>query len=545
MTRPIAILFFLVLALTLLSKPHLATNAPMIADEFTEIHMGASVARGELPYGPTWHCPKTPGLSFLLALPSLLSNDGQTVVLYSRLLMIPIALLLVAALWYTALALKGREAAFLAVILLCTCTTFIDRSFRLRTDLVSTTCWAWSLYFFLGQGKRWSFFQGGIFLGVAFLFTQKAVYFLVAAFFICLFQEGLEKKRALGEYVVGILVILLGYVLFFSLLGLGWECIAVNFKAVRTGLSGFYRTWTYGIREFWRSPFFWLFGLLGLLWEGREKRNVPLLAATVVLLLLTIKQSSKWPYYYLKLLPCTALLGSLFLSDSMNSLKKRYPKWGVTGAVLLLFVLLCLPALWRFSVYLGDQAMFDKQLATIAWVESVTKSDDVFFDGVGLVPTRPRSYRELFLRDLILYRQGKYPDLIEVLRQKECKVHIANYRTNNLPEREKSWLKKHFIRDWGNVYVAGTQVDFRQAGSAIVDLHCRGTFMLSFGNDQAKLTIDGAPRKSGEFVTLLPGKHDVKVDRSGRFILRYRASCNGDLPFQNQPVERLFATYEM
>ena len=545
MTRPIAIFFFLTLFFTLLSKPYLATSASFIADEFTEIHFGARLAKGEAPFGPTWSTSKTPGLAYLLALPSVLFRDGQSIVLLSRLLMVPIALLCIAALWYTALAINGKDGAFMAVILLCTCTTFIDRSFRLRTDLVSTTCWAWSLYFFLARPKVGSFFFAGFLLTVGFLFTQKAVFFLIAGFFICLVQTEQSKKRAIGEYVGAILFTWLCYFMFFALQGLGWQCITNNFKAAKTGISGFYRSWGYGVTEFWRSPFFWLFGLFGLYQEGKERRNLPLLAASFVLIVLTIIQNSKWPYYYLKLLPTWALLGSLFLSKLLAQLSKSNETLKAALFTIFLFLLLLLPALYRFSFYWPAHPLLDRQLATIAWVEAVTDDDDVVFDGVGTIPTRPRAYRELFLRDLVLYRQGKYPAIIELLREKECKIHIANYRTHNLPPKEKAWLKKHFVHDWGNVFVAGAIVDFAKEKEAWVDLHSSGTFLLSFSEPQSTVLIGEKSFKSGSIVTLAAGKVKLEVNEPCQLLIKYRASNKESPSFQEQPLAPIFATYEM
>ncbi len=546
-TSALSLLAMLVILLTLLSKPYLATNVPLISDEFTEIHLGARISRGELPYSAAWTYEKTPGLSFYLALPPILFSDGPSIVLLARLSMLPIALLLLIAVWKTALELRGRDAAFFALIFLCCCTTFIDRSFRMRTDLVSTTFWAWALYFLLAKGKKWSFLKASILLACGFLFTQKAVYFAFAGFLLCFLKSECSKKRALAEFATGMTITFALYLLFFTLCGLGWQCIAINFRAAKVGVSQFYSNYKYSMTEFLRSPAFWLAALLGLFSEWKRKaRSLGLIIVSVLLFALTLNHGSKWPYYYLKLLPTCALLASFLFADLLVLLKSKLgPQKGEYIALLAVVLLFICPALWRFKTYWHGQALMDYQLATITWVEETTEPDDAFFDGVGTVPTRPRSYRDLFVRDLIAYGQGLLPDLIEILKRNECKVHILNYRSNNLPQKEKNWLNEHFVHDWGNIFVAGAEIVLRDKSVAEkFELHCSGNFLLEHSVRNASIIVDGQNYQSGKNLKLDKGIHVAKSDRKGRIKLRYRALGKKAPQYRPRAITRIYARYE-
>lgn len=555
-----------------------ATNTGLIADEFFELHLGARVARGEVPFSATWDYMKTPLFSYLLAGVVRLGGDGGDTVLTARMVMLPFTVLTLLAVAAGARRRFGSGGAVvLAVLAAACCTTFLDRGGRLRTDAVATSLFAVALASLMASGAggaRPAGWRGllrptggapfrltgpggllrdpvvgaGLAVGAAFLVTQKSVYFVLASLAVCLLPApGRRRLRDAGLFLGASGLVVGVYVAAFALAGLGPSCVLTTFWGGREGLAEVYRTASWGVTEVGRSPGFWLLALVGL---GRSlaelRRPVPdarlagaAAVAQVVLLLATWFHPNKWPYFYLIHVPTAAHLAAAAVAGSAAAF--------VGGAsrprlVVLVTVLgLVTPALLRVALTVEAPSTLPLQLATVGRVEALTLPDDAVFDGVGMVPTRPRAYHDLLIRTLAAYRAGGMPDIVASLVARSCKVFILNYRTNNLPPQERTWIARHFVHDWGNVFVAGAAAEVGPGRSGVLDLHAGGVYEVLW-DGPGHVLVDG--RAAAGRVRLDAGRHRAAADARGRVLLRYRPWVEAPPDLPPRLPGRLLARYD-
>jgi len=124
-----------------LLKGALAPTVVFHADEFYEVFQARRIVSGELPYGPGWVFAKTPLFWCYLALAFWRAVSAVDIMLAARFLMLPFSLLMLYCLWWIGRRWFDDATAMAAVFSLSCCTTFIDRSIKLRTDMISTSIW--------------------------------------------------------------------------------------------------------------------------------------------------------------------------------------------------------------------------------------------------------------------------------------------------------------------------------------------------------------------------------------------------------------------
>jgi len=287
----------------------LVTVLPFNLDECCEVAQAGRVARGEVPYSSEWVNPKTPLLHLYLAPLFGLSSAGGDVVLYARLAMVPWALVMVVAVALCARRLWGPRAAALAALSLCSCSTFIDRSLRVRTDMVAAALWALALVWLIVPGEGRSAQEGrrrivevagaGLVLGAAFLVTQKAAYFVLAGGLVLLLTR---SSRDLVVFAGAAGAVTLGVLGGLSLYGgLGFRPFqSVFLHAATVGMRGFYRTSHWAVMALEESPFFWggaVVGLAAMVVHARygdDRRAMGLPVAAVVVTGLVLAHPEQW-----------------------------------------------------------------------------------------------------------------------------------------------------------------------------------------------------------------------------------------------------------
>jgi hypothetical protein len=125
--------------------------------------------------------------------------------------------------------------------------------------------------------------------------------------------------------------------------------------------------------------------------------------------LVVFSHAEQWPYLYLELVPTMGIFAGWALYRSLEFLAT---KTRLSLLWLLPFLLIVLPVISRTSEHLEQQSLQSYQLATMEWVEAITKPEDSVFDAAGLVVSRPRSYRDFILPCQIAYRKGLLPDIV-------------------------------------------------------------------------------------------------------------------------------------
>ena len=542
---------------------------PFIMDELVDIQIGHEVGKGFKIYSELeWE--RTPLMTFLIsAITKSSKSSFNTSILARKLMWLGTAIIFFLT-YLIARQVHGSYYAALALLLLCGFTTFLDRSIRVRADLISTLFslpGLWAVVYpslhplFLGVA--------GLFLGLAVLTTQKAVYFVVA-FAIALVGRqiifsGLNaqslKKVGLNSSIAiaGFAVPTLSFLLWIHFSGRMDQFLEqCFFHASRAGFIGdTYRyTWKFLWQTISRNPLIWSFGLLGifiLLFEGiQQKRNpsleesknetlgpgIALSLWTLSMFILTLQHTVKFPYFYLNIAPSLAICASLplghFIFVVIKS-KQRLNWTHIVSAILVSYLLLIVPFFHHKKNLKTD--LIRVQSAIMDRVDSITDPEDAVFDGIGIAVTRRKATPySMTARWSDERRAGANYDIIESLKKSQPKVLIWNYRMKRLREDERVFLASHFVLDWANVYVVGAIVFHKGPTSTIETINLLSSAKYAvLAKDRQKIRVDGKILGSVEFLTA--GDHKVVIDgASQKLQLKYFPSVNNPPP----PPRKMF-----
>jgi hypothetical protein len=519
---------------------------PFIMDELVDIHRGCQVGKGFKIYSEVkWGIiPRTPLMTYLISAVTKLANNSFSTAILARKLMWFGTVIIFFLTYLIARQVNGSYTAVLAILLLCGFTTFLDRSIRIRADLISTLFslpGLWAVVYpslhplFLGVA--------GFFLGLAILTTQKAVYFVVA-FAVALVGRqiiifGLNaqsfKKIGLNSLIAiaGFAVPTLSFLLWIHFSGRMEQFLdQCFFHAAKIGfVADTYRdTWKFLWQTVLRNPAIWCLGLAGifiLLFEGIQNKGNPLFSEnkdetfgprialslwTLSMFVLTLQHTVKFPYFYLNIAPSLAICASLLLGHFIFlviKFKQRLNWTHIVSALLVSYLLLIVPFIHHKKNLKTD--LIRVQSAIMDRVDSITDPEDAVFDGIGIAVTRRKGTPySMTARWFDERRAGANYDVIESLKKSQPKVLIWNYRVKRLRKDERAFLDTHFILDWANVYVVGTTVSHKgpEPTKEKINLLSSSKYAI-LAKDRQKIRIDRKIPGSVEFLTA--GIHDVVI----------------------------------
>jgi hypothetical protein len=343
---------------------------------------------------------------------------------------------------------KDALATLFSVFVLLCFTNFLEHAFRVRNDSFAVMFAMLSLVATLRIEKpRWSTYAAGLFGGLAFLCTQKAVYqiapLVIAQVMIGWQLGGMRHafERALRYGAGGALAVLL-YALAFG----GWNAAGV-------------------IGSIFISPLMWSDHLLSAAsFPGIEhfvtqtlNRNMvpyllcgagvvaalakpamlapaqrPLAAATAIITALVFRHPQPWPYVFVMCMPFLALFAPVCIGFVSSRLQPF--------TYLALTLILSLSFLRNVAALGHDNTA---QFRVARQVEAMLGPHDRYFDGVAMLPTReiagthPWWWWDAPVTDTLRaqLQQGNASNFATIVQQRP-KVWILNYRFARL----ESWL---------------------------------------------------------------------------------------------------------
>ena len=533
--RALTLLIISLLLLLFLAKFFQICSVEFNQDEFLELHYAWRIWTGEQPYGPSWERFKTPLMSYYLCIAHYLGDSVAGTMYFARFSILPFALLMLYGAYRGASFLFDSRAGLIALLALSCNTTFVDFSFALRSDLISSSIWALVLYLILREGEEEKAeVHGlptviGLLLLLAFLFTQKCYHYILLTFLILLLLPG--KRGRMRPFLECSLSSALALLLYYCFMG--YSAFEANFlgpirassiSSSGIGMEAIYSTWRWFLQESYRSLPFWIFALLGLIFvfssfyhRRASSGELRLALALMGNLFFVVNHAEQFPHIYLMLLPSLTLSFVLALYRI-----EGYFGYSESLTLVLALIVLLPPVGMRLREQLQPSLRLQYQIANIEWSEALSKRDDSVFDGVGMSFRRPSAYGDLCVAKLYSYRKGQMPDLIERLVERKCKLWIKNSRHLALPAREKRWLREHFIHDWGNVFILGIAMDY-DGGVRDFSLLSGGRFQLHW-TGEGRARIDGRSL-DGDSLVLRPGKHSFEAESTGVLELRYRAKA--------------------
>lgn len=462
---------------------------------------------------------------YVQALPLLLTDNLWAGILLIRLEMAVINTLVLV---FVAFRLRRHfrgSAICLALAALVVMSTFVERSFVLRVDMLGSLCGLLSLVFLLERRPA----VAGALAGLGFLFSQKSAYFILAGgaalgtwwlwrLWRHRFEQAETARKAffgLAFYSSAVFAVLIAYFGFWSWVGsFDQAVLRVAQTSADIGLTD--RPYICS-RDFWwqtlrRNPGFYgaaalaLVTLAPVVWQKRRHRDWRLLAYGTSMVALSVWHKQPCPYFFVILIPTLFVL----IVDLFERLRQdpRWPSNRRAPLVVLYLGLVLLVPLSRLPRTLERDNDF--QSYTVALANALMHPEDEYLASLPVLYDRRQPVAEFRWLDDIMRRRlhrsspDELLDIASRMDQARLKLVIMNYRMEDLPPLLRDYLVYHFAHFWGNVYL---YAPFVGRGQSDFDITFDGLYQVDLQGDSGPATIDGQPAAHGQLLRLKQGAH--------------------------------------
>jgi hypothetical protein len=516
-----------------------AWRTRFVMDEFAQVQSARFLVRSPLYHGvdpiktvlATELFSSATGVASSITMVRICRMIGLSAATTSLLLLYRVA----KALWPSA------GSAMLVPLTALSFSNVFERAFRIRTDTVALPFALAALVLLVRPGRAGHRTAlAGVFLGAAFLSTQKAIYFL-AAFLVALVVAEWSTttwRRSLrdgGLLLSGWCASFLAYAIWFG--GKHWMQV-VNMVLVGPAyiLSG---SATYsGLRMFItqtleRNAVPYGLCFTGLLVTSKHWRRLTfperLAAVTTMLVVACIfAHDQPWPYVFV----WAQVFLALWVLPLLVWARARVGWLSQRTAVLALALLaaLALPRQARYFSHTNKE-----QLEVMAQSERLLEPGSQYFDGVGMVADRriagtyPNWWWDAPNLSRMIARLRKGDDRIpqEILAD-HPKLWILNYRLDSVAGLVKQMIADGYVRVSPLILLTGVDMG---AGVGERDFSCRWPGRYQLFDQQGlpvkePISVDGTP--GALFVDIVAGRH--RLSRPDPKTRRFLLPAGTDLP---------------
>jgi len=449
-------------------------------------------------------------LGYYLQLPFLLLGRSS----WDQMIAVKIgmAMITAAVIYACALALTRQlklSSVLLATLLLCSMSTFLERSAELRVDMLTSLAGLVSLMALLA-GR---FGLAGALAGISFLVSQKGIFFCVAGGAAMLARALAPPQRrpagALRDGVVFGVAAVAPVTLYFALFAALSSALLVADKSLgvarEMAMLDLYRT----LQRFWwqtanRNPLFYGLALLGIgaafersqrgtAADASAQRDRILWSYGATVLVLCFSHKQPWPYFFVMLIPTLWVV----IAVTLEALPHKGPVFWMVFALAGVVV-----PLSRGDDVLARDSQYLRY--TIEVAEQLLAPGERYLAGIDMVHTRQQASGLGWLdrRKLEALRK-RGGALIEQLSANPPKVVIWNYRIDGLPELTRRFLRTQYRPFWASVHTYAPTTSAER-----FELAYGGRYML---RDTKSAVIDGQRIAPGKSIALRAGPH--RADR--------------------------------
>ena len=512
----VALLALIALKLALLFW--FAVHSRFVMDEFVQLGWAKYLGHGL--FGTIWPA-KAVGYAVFFELAHVIGWDARSMLIAGRIETALLACGTVALVYATARALgHDRVRALVIVLVLLAFSNFIERSYRTIAEPVATFFAVAALYVAVrgraDQAGR--ILAAGALSGLAFLCTQKALYFDVALGLALVGDAALGRRFAAAVkrgawLVLGWLVPIVLYCLAFG--GSDPLAVARNLILGPTIIAGRGAGDYGGLRQYVVQTLevnFLLYLLcfagmalaLGRIGRLGGPRRIALIFS-VVITGLVFAHDQPWPYVFVMALPFVALWAT-GAADRLAAGKALHGRlaWAVLGIGIAASFLRS-----------GQMLRIDNndQLTLVARAEALVGPDGVYFDGIGMLPNRREPSTLWIDRHYVLKtlaeKQGS--DAYRLLAATPPKLIIWSYRMDAIAPVVGPLIAPSYVQVAPNLRLAGLALRRGQALQFVVPV--AGEYAL-YDRDgrpvNGAVTVDG---RTAAPVTL--GRGSVTVAFNG------------------------------
>ena len=443
----------------------LAWNRMFVMDEFQQLGWAKYI-----PNRIGWlavHHPKALGFAIFFEPAHLIGWDARSMLLIGRMgtaLLACGTLGLVYALARSIGETKTRSA--LIVLVLLSFSNFIERIFETRGDPLSVFFAAAALLVAVrARDRDGRIVAAGALSGVAFLCTQKAIYFDVALGLALVGDAALGRRYALAikrgawlvaGWVIPIVVYCLGFGgshplpvlshLFFGPTAVMSPQIVAEYGGLRQ----------YVVQTLERNAVLYLFCFAGMVLAMLririldERRRIALIFSIVVTALV-FAHNQPWPYVFIMALPFIAL----WAFEPFDALAHRRLYSTLAWAVLGIAIA---ASFAKNIIYLRIDN--HDQLALVARAEKLVGPDEVYFDGVGMLPNRMEPSTLWLDRHAILQTlgEGKASEAYRIFAKSPPKIILWSYRMDAVEPLLDPLIRNSYVQVAPNIRMAGARL---------------------------------------------------------------------------------------
>ncbi|QQR91664.1 MAG: hypothetical protein IPJ88_08100 [Myxococcales bacterium] len=489
-------------------------HLPLIVDEYGGFAQVEKL-RSELPYRD--HRPYKTVLGYYVQLlPTLFVQPMWSKLLSIKFFTAGLVSLLFLVTGQLLRKIYSSGALLLAMALLFSMSTFLERSAELRVDMLTSLCGLLSLVFLLRGQSQWS----GLLAGLSFLVSQKGVYFIFAGGLALssLVLLSHPRRNALKQ-LLGYALLLCGTIATYFLF---WTIVA-SFDAVTNTVfgSGVKKIATQvlynldDLRMYWfqsllRNPLFYLLALFSLghlFWERNNEshvhKNLKLVIYGSTMLAFCLWHRQPWPYFIVILLPTFFVL----IVDLFDAEIKRAKHTSYLGLAILLCFGIIFP-LQRSKAVLAQDSGYQKQNIELA--TAILRPEDSYMALAPLFPHhqhRPRSLRWMdyprSVQTANLPPEEK-KELVRELKNDPPKLLVQNYRFRGLPPGIRRYVQKHYVHLHASVFVFQLSIP-KQTSNFELPFDGRYTILGSPG----AIELDGKVQHGKSTLFLKKGVHSL------------------------------------
>jgi hypothetical protein len=375
-------------------------------------------------------------------------------------------------------------------------------------------------------------FAAGVLSGLAFLSTQKAVYFNFALGVALVGEAAFERRFVEGVargawLVLGWLVpivvycivlgggdpLAVGHNLFFGPVGAISPQVAADYGGLRQ----------FVVQTLVRNALLYIFCFAGMVLALLRLPRLPRLPRlggaervalifSVIVTALVFAHNQPWPYVFIMALPFMAL----WALQPLDALAGKPLYLRAAFAVLAVAVA---ASFVKNVTYLRIDNR--DQLALVDRAEALLGPHETYLDAVGMLPNRPEPSTLWLDRHAILltFAEGKESEAWRVLATAPPKLIIWNYRLDNILPVIGPLIRDSYVKVAPNIRMAG--VELRRGRPAVFDVPVAGTYALY---DFAGNRLLGRPlelRRGKVRVTLFHGPPEALLLPQGSYAGRF------------------------
>ena len=488
-------------------------------DEFWQLNQSKLVGHGF--YTNFWPA-KAIGYALFYQPARWLASSATSMLLVGRLETALLACGTLAIVYATARSLgQSRMRSALILLVLLSFSNFIERIFETRAEPLATFFGAAALLVAVRASDRsLRIAAAGVLSGLAFLATQKAIYFNVALGLALVGDAALSRRFALGFergswLVLGWLLPVIAYCLVFG--GTDPLPVAQNLVFGPVGVASPQTAAEYGgLRQFVvqtlvRNLLLYLICFAGMVLALLRLRRIEgalriALIFTWIVTALVFAHNQPWPYVFVMALPFMALW-------AMGPFDALASKWAFSTAAWGVFAVAILASFVTNAQHLRRDNR--DQLALVRQAEKLVSPNELYFDGIGMLPNRYEpNYRWLDVHNVKeTLREGQASWPYQAFANTPPKLIIWSYRMDAIEPVIGPLVRDSYVQIAPNIRIAGIRLRSGEAATFVVPV--AGSYELydleGRPVEAAEVRVDGAPAQ----MPLSLSKGRVSISYSG------------------------------